>query len=82
MYAANPEAGGHYETTTELVYRDVLVNSAEIEKYQIDWQIVYAMCVADISNESYEWFAVETDEGEQIKHFGPVPLWRSGYRRR
>lgn len=71
VYAANPEAGGHYETTTEMVYRDVLVNSAEIEKYQIDWQIVYAMCVADISNESYEWFAVETDEGEQIKHFGP-----------
>lgn len=65
-------AGGHYETETERLYRDVEVDSSEIEKYQIDWQMVYAMCVADTSNESYEWFReMDSDNEEQIRHFGP-----------
>lgn len=40
---ANPN-GGHWETRTEYPYRSVTVNSDDIEKYKLDWQLVYSLC--------------------------------------
>lgn len=47
------------------------MDSKEIENYQIDWQIPYAMCVADLANQSYGWFMEESEtEESNLKHYG------------
>lgn len=65
------DSDGHYETRTEFVYKEYQVDSKEIENYQIDWQIPYAMCVADLANQSYGWFMEESEtEESNLKHYG------------
>ena len=72
VYAANPAAaGGHYETKVETVPREIQVDSADIEKYQIDWQMVYTMCIANIVNTDMNWTVATNEEGdEEVTHYG------------
>lgn len=72
VYAANPAAaGGHYETKVETVPREIQVDSADIEKYQIDWQMVYTMCIANIVNTDMNWTVATNEKGdEEVTHYG------------
>lgn len=77
------QATGHYETRTEYVYRPLMVNSASIETFDLDWQLVYALCLTDTMNGVEEWTRGEPEipdgEGEltadsekgELSHYGP-----------
>lgn len=71
-YAANPAAaGGHYETKTEYLDREILEDSRDIEKYQIDWQMVYTMCITKLPITERVWsVSGDAAEGEKVVHYG------------
>ena len=71
-YAANPAAaGGHYETKTEYLDREILEDSRDIEKYQIDWQMVYTMCITKLPISERVWsVSGDAAEGEKVVHYG------------
>jgi len=57
--------GGHYETVIEYPYRTVSVDSAEIENFYLDWQLVYALCLTDTMNGVEGWKRV-SKPGESV----------------
>lgn len=69
---ADPTGGsGHWEEKEDWEYRDVQVDSREYEWYQIDWQMVVAMCCANVVNEGLDWAVQLNDAGEkEVSHYG------------
>lgn len=51
---SNPN-GGYYETVVEYPYRTITVRSGDIEKFYLDWQLVYALCLTDTMNGIEDW---------------------------
>ena len=65
-----PEPGGHYEDREEMVYKTITVTSKDIETYHLDWQLVYAVCLANMPSNMDNWEAGDAEEGTQTVHFG------------
>lgn len=57
---------GHYQDIEEKVYKDITVTSKDIETFRLDWQLVYAVCLANMPSNSENWVA---GEGDTV-HFG------------
>lgn len=68
---ANPN-GGHWETRTEYPYRSVTVNSDDIEKYKLDWQLVYSLCLTNTMSGVSGWTRVNATEEYKgdLEHYG------------
>lgn len=67
------ENGGYYEQITEYPYRTITVRSADIEKFHLDWQLVYALCLTDTMTGVEDWARLAgTGEGEKgtMVHYG------------
>ena len=52
--AASPD-GGYHETIVEYPYRTINVRSSDIEKFYLDWQLVYALCLTNTMNGVEGW---------------------------
>ena len=79
-YAANPNAGinpdepqGEYVKRTERVYKTIEVNSKDIEKFYLDWELVYALCLTDTMNGVDGWRALSESDNrvDKYEHYGP-----------
>ena len=79
-YPANPDAGinpeepqGEYVKKTERVYKTIEVNSKDIEKFYLDWELVYALCLTDTMNGVDGWRALSESDNrvDKYEHYGP-----------
>ena len=67
--------GGYSEQVTEYPYREITVRSADIEKFYLDWQLVYALCLTDTMSGVEDWtrtFMEGSEEGAKgtLIHYG------------
>ena len=60
---AHPE-GGLYVQKTEYVYRPIEVSSADIERFYLDWQLVYALCLTDTMKGVRDWSRLPSSDGK------------------
>lgn len=61
------QGGGAYETKTDYEYRPLTVDSKTIEKFQIDWQLVYMFCLSNMMQDVSGWQLVGDAE---VVHYG------------
>jgi hypothetical protein len=62
---------GHYEPKLDYPYRSITVDSADIEQFQLDWQLVYILCLSNTMNDIDSWTKVVNDDGaETMVHYG------------
>lgn len=59
---------GYYQDVEEKVYKDITVTSKDVETFRLDWQLVYAVCLANMPSNSGNW--VEGEGEEDTVHFG------------
>ena len=66
----HPE-GGTYVKKTEYPYRAIEVRSSDIERFYLDWQLIYALCLTDTMNGVKDWSLIPA-EGEKgsFVHYG------------
>lgn len=69
------ENGGYSREVVEYPYRTITVRSADIEKFHLDWQLVYALCLTDTMSGVEGWSRLpgvgETEEKGTMVHYGP-----------
>lgn len=46
---------GRYITVTDYAYLPVEVDSREIEDFQLDWQLVYVLCISNMMRDNESW---------------------------
>ena len=64
---------GHYIKRTEYVYKPMRVSSTDIEKFYLDWQLVYALCLTDTMSGVDSWTRSSGSAGTlgALEHYGP-----------
>lgn len=65
-------SGGHWVTRTEYPYRSITVHSTDIERYQLDWQLVYSLCLTNTMSGVSGWRRVNgtEDSNGELEHYG------------
>ena len=68
--------GGYSEQVTEYPYREITVRSTDIEKFYLNWQLVYALCLTDTMSGVEDWTRILTEDSAAdtkgtLVHYGP-----------
>lgn len=64
------ESGGHYVTKTSYEYLTIEVDSADIEKFEIDWQLVYTLCISNMMKDTSGWQRLQNEDGtDYVVHY-------------
>lgn len=67
--------GGYSEQVTEYPYREITVRSTDIEKFYLNWQLVYALCLTETMSGVDDWTRIFTGSSEEnlkgtLVHYG------------
>ena len=67
------ESQGYYVKKTEYIYKPLQVSSTDIEKFYLDWQLVYALCLTDTMSGVDGWSRISgaADSLGPLEHYGP-----------
>lgn len=68
--AGSPDAG-YYESKVDYEYKEIEIDSAEIETFDLDWQLVFAACASSVTDNVNQWGDIETVTGlKKFSYYG------------